>query len=417
MHVFVCHASEDKPRVRELCDRLRADGFEPWLDEERLLPGQDWEAELTAAVGASDAVIVCVSAASVGKAGYVQKELRRVLDAAEYQPEGRIFIIPVRLESCPLPTRLRQWQYADLFVEGGYERLRAALTARAEGRDGAAMLTPPSQAEMRSVKSPYIRRVTLAAAFLLVIAAVAAVATHFTNRTRGPELGSVSPPPVNPATKAEPVPAGMVRIPGGRFLMGRNGFSDPTASPAYEVPLPAFYLDRTPVTNARFYEFLRSSNKVSQWKAAGADDWPVTRVTWDEADAYCLAQGKRLPSESEWEFAARGSGGRLYPWGEAFDAAAVNYGESGIGHPEPVGTRTLNRSPFDVADMSGNVWQWSANDYRPYPGGTLAFAIPPGAKAIRGGSYQSDRLHVTAVTRNLELPSKRSPAIGFRCAK
>jgi formylglycine-generating enzyme required for sulfatase activity len=67
--------------------------------------------------------------------------------------------------------------------------------------------------------------------------------------------------------------------------------------------------------------------------------------------------------------------------------------------------------------MSGNVWQWCADDYRPYPGGNAGFYIPVGAKVIRGGSFQSDRLHVTAVTRNLELPSSRSPAIGFRCAK
>lgn len=103
MRLFVCHVSEDKPRVRQLVSQLRKDGFDPWLDEERLLPGQDWELEISAAVKQSGAVIVCLSTASVEKTGYVQKELRRVLDVAEYQPEGRIFVIPVRLEPCRVP--------------------------------------------------------------------------------------------------------------------------------------------------------------------------------------------------------------------------------------------------------------------------------------------------------------------------
>ena len=158
LRVFVCHASEDKPQVRELCRRLREDGFEPWLDKEQLLPGQDWELELSAAVRASDAVIVCLSAASVGKAGYVQKELRLVLDAAEYQPEGRIFVVPVRLEQCSLPVRLSRLEYADLFVEDGYQRLKAALTARAEGQDAASLLTLPSWAEAPQIRPRYRRR-------------------------------------------------------------------------------------------------------------------------------------------------------------------------------------------------------------------------------------------------------------------
>jgi hypothetical protein len=143
LRIFLCHASEDQRPVRDLCRRLRADGFDPWLDQERLLPGQDWEHEIVAAVRASDIVIVCLSSTSVSKVGYVQKELRRVLDVADRQPEGRIFVIPVRLEACAVPDRLSQWQYADIFVEGGYERLRASLNARAGGVDTAPVLPLP----------------------------------------------------------------------------------------------------------------------------------------------------------------------------------------------------------------------------------------------------------------------------------
>jgi serine/threonine-protein kinase len=142
---------------------------------------------------------------------------------------------------------------------------------------------------------------------------------------------------------------------------------------------------------------------------------PVTGITWDEAVNYCLAQQKRLPTEAEWEFAARGYTGRLYPWGERFIAEAVNSLESGSGQKERVSARPLNRSVFDVADLSGNVWQWCADDYGPYPGGSSEF--PAGAKVIRGGSYRANWEQVSAVFRNLERPSTRSPVIGFRCAK
>src|SRR5262249_31467700 len=106
------------------------DGFETWVDQERLLPGHDWNLEITKAVRNSDVVVVCLSNLSTVKVGYVQKELRSVLDLSDHQPAGGVFVIAVRLEPCEVPSRLVHWQYADLFVEHGYERLRAALRER-----------------------------------------------------------------------------------------------------------------------------------------------------------------------------------------------------------------------------------------------------------------------------------------------
>ncbi len=414
LRVFVCHASDDTPKVRELCNQLREDGFEPWLDEEQLLPGQDWDLAISAAVRRSDAVIVCLSAASVEKVGYLQKELRLVLDAAEYQPEGRVFVVPVRLEPCALPIRLSRWQYADLFAQDGYARLRTALSTPTRSNAAAQVpLTAGTSSPSTGIRQRR-RRLTVAAGALIAIAGGTVLYRMTRPASRAaPSMAAAS------TQSAKMAPHGMVSIPGGRFLMGLNGHALQEASPAHEIAVAGFYLDRTPVTNGLFTEFLRSTHRISTSATtiAGSDGMPATRVTWDEAAAYCLAAGKRLPSEAEWEFAARGPDGRLYPWGEAFDAAAVNSRESGIGHPEPVATRPRNLSVYGVADLSGNVWQWCEDDYRHYSGGASAFAIPGGAKVIRGGSYQSDRQHVTAVTRNLELPATRSPAIGFRCAK
>ena len=134
LRVFLCHSSGDKPAVRDLYDRLSsaADYIAPWLDEEDLLPGQQWEEEIPKAVRESDVVIVCLSRDSINRKGYVQKEIKYALDAADEQPEGTIFLIPVRLEDCELPDRLKHLHSVNLYDSKGFERLLRALKARAE---------------------------------------------------------------------------------------------------------------------------------------------------------------------------------------------------------------------------------------------------------------------------------------------
>jgi hypothetical protein len=113
--VFLCHSSGDKERVRQLYHQLTADGVRCWFDEEDLLPGQDWESEISKAIRRSRFVLACISNSSISKSGFVQKELRLALDVAGEQPDGSTFLIPVRLEQCEIPDRLKRWQAADLF--------------------------------------------------------------------------------------------------------------------------------------------------------------------------------------------------------------------------------------------------------------------------------------------------------------
>lgn len=127
IQVFLCHASGDKPKVRELFHLLQKDGIIPWFDEENLLPGQDWQIEIPRAVRDSDVVIVCLSKASVTKEGYVQKEIRQALDVADEKPEGKIYIIPLKLEECDVPLRLERWQWVNYFANDGYQRLLRSL--------------------------------------------------------------------------------------------------------------------------------------------------------------------------------------------------------------------------------------------------------------------------------------------------
>lgn len=262
--------------------------------------------------------------------------------------------------------------------------------------------------QLRSVMEPRSRGKFLGLGLLVLLIIIVAVwslsrrGEQHQKRTTGQtsEAGkSVSQPTPSGA------PAGMVAIPGGTFTMGRDNAEDPEETPAHTVAIAPFYLDLTPVTRAAYGRVQLDSS------------WPATGVSWNDSQAYCQSIGKRLPSEAEWEYAARGTDGRLYPWGNEFDSTATNSLEAGLGHLIGVGALPKNKSPFGVLDMSGNIWEWTADDYKPYPGHQATFEIPADAKVIRGGSYQSDKLHATTTTRNLDHASTRSPVIGFRCAK
>lgn len=130
LKVFLCHASSDKPRVRRLYKYLCDNGVDPWLDEEKLMPGHDWQVEIPRAVRAADAVVVCLSNNSINKEGYVQKEITFALNIADEKPEGRIYLIPARFEECEVPSRLSRWQWVDLFAPNGGKKLLAALALR-----------------------------------------------------------------------------------------------------------------------------------------------------------------------------------------------------------------------------------------------------------------------------------------------
>jgi hypothetical protein len=127
LRVFLCHASEDKPAVREMYMWLASSGFRPWLDEYDLIPGQEWEREIPRAVAKSDCVLVFMSHHSTTKRGYIQKEIRLALEAADQMPEGSIFIIPILLEECTVPESLRRWQWLDLTGKDSRKRLKQAL--------------------------------------------------------------------------------------------------------------------------------------------------------------------------------------------------------------------------------------------------------------------------------------------------
>ncbi len=152
LRVFLCHASGDKPAVRKLYDRLLTNGVDAWLDEKKLIPGQQWQIEIPKAVVNSDIVIVCLSSQSITKEGFVQKEIRLALDSADEKPDETIFIIPARLENCDVPERIKRYHWVDLFLDDGYGRLLQALQIRAKSL-GIGLQSSNKDAKTKTVSS------------------------------------------------------------------------------------------------------------------------------------------------------------------------------------------------------------------------------------------------------------------------
>lgn len=219
--------------------------------------------------------------------------------------------------------------------------------------------------------------------------------------------------------------------------------------PKHRVSLDDFYIDRCPVTNAQFKRFtdanpewqpdrippgLDNGNYLRHWKnpstLTGKADHPVVNVNWYAAVAYCHWAGKRLPSEAEWEYAARGGLPALFPWGnQPVDGTRANYSGSRLRTTSPVGAYPANR--YGLFDMAGNVWQFLADEWQPYPstpqrnpvaGGNLfldgtAFLQIKTRRVIRGGSFDGAPVNLWVEYRDSHPADGSRDFVGFRCAK
>lgn len=238
-------------------------------------------------------------------------------------------------------------------------------------------------------------------------------------------------PPVTKAGGGE-----MALIPAGEFIMGMKD-DDPLGlvwtTPQRKVFLPAYYIDKYEVTNREYKKFADATGRkapfddqhdtIYNWKDGkhhkNLDDHPVALVDWYDADAYCRWAGKRLPAEEEWEKAARGTDGRLWPWGNKFDKFKANTVDFEVEMTMPAGSFPEGASPYGVMDMAGNLFEWTSDWYKAYPGSKR---IHPdyGEKyrVTRGGAWISPAdPYAYTMSRTAQLPDHRHRSIGFRCAK
>jgi len=365
--IFLCHAGEDKAQVREVYHRLRAiSGFEPWLDEADLLPGQEWAREIPRALQTSDFILIFLSRSSIAKRSFVQREMKLALDVLQELPEGTIHTIPVRLDACDVPEGFRGYHRVDLFEPHGFDDIVRAIRIEIAKRQG----TEPK-----------------------------------------------------PSTFTNSIGMEFVRIPAGTFIMG----SPDTDAEAFDVEKPAhrvtisqpFYLGKYPVTQAQWEAVM--GNNPSEFK--GNRNCPVENVSWDDVQVFLRKLNEQeggggycLSTEAQWEHACRAGteAPRYHP-----DVNAIAwYRGNNNAHPQPVGQKLPNA--WGLYDMLGNVWEWCHDGRRTYTADAVVDPMGPtdadADRVIRGGCWLLSERRVRAAYRGGNPPGDRLIYLGFRCA-
>jgi sulfatase modifying factor 1 len=401
--VFISHATAaDGAFAQRLAGDLRRLGVKVWIAPESIRSGEEWVDAIERGLGESSHIIIVLTPAAL-VSPWVRKETN-VAIALERQ--GRIRVIPLHVEPCEVPLLLSSYQMISFRrnYDAGLSRL---------ARDLGLSVTPAEP-----------------------VPAPRQAPQHL------PEPEVVSPTILE---RRQPFEPELILILAGEFLMGSDPDKDEYAwydeQPQHTVYLPDYYIAKTPVTNAQYAAFVQNNEhyRPEHWTKGlkipiGIGDHPVVKVSWYDAVAYCNwlteVTGKtyRLPSEAEWEKAARGTDGRIYPWGdEPPDEGRCNFDKK-VDHTTPVGQYSpRGDSPYGVADMAGNVWEWTRNlwgqekskpdfkyRYEPADGREDLKASDDVRRVLRGGAFVDNDSGVRCARRHSEDPKRRIRNLGFR---
>jgi len=380
----------------------------------------DAEARRKAERAAADAALAQAQQTAAAELG----EARKTLDAAgsSLSEAG----LQALLEQAPLaPTKPDPASNpAQRFAQAV---AAAAETLKAVQNDVTALLKWRQDAAVRRRRLMYLGAVAVVVAVVVIILAVQAIqqAVHQAAIRRAEAVGQ--------GLAEAAIKAGPVLVPAGEFLMGSTDAGS-GEKPQHKVYLDAYLIDRTEVTNAMYARCvaagackppssLSSSERSSYYGNSRFDLYPVIYVSWDDARSYCQWAGGRLPTEAEWEKAARGTDGRIYPWGnEGPTCDRVNYdGGKCVGDTAPVGAYPQGASPYGALDMAGNVWEWVADWYQDTYYASAPTRNPPGPgsgqyRVLRGGGwFRYDGDLRAAYRHHFYYPTGQSNDIGFRC--
>jgi len=209
-----------------------------------------------------------------------------------------------------------------------------------------------------------------------------------------------------------------------------GGVGDDDEYPEHEVYLSGYWIDQTEVTNGMYAQCVNeggctrpdsaeSSTRNSYYGNSAYDNYPVIYVDWYQAEAYCEWVGRELPTEAQWERAARGTDGRTYPWGNKSPNSGLANFDRNVGDTTEVGRYPEGASPYGTLDMAGNVWEWVADWYDSYPSGSVTDPQGPSMgdyRVIRGGSWLNVELNFRSANRSGYYPDNSISDNGFRCS-
>ena len=465
-HIFISYSHKDTEYAHGLAENLQSIGLEVWIDE-RLDYGSQWPQELQKQLDGCSAFILIMSPRSY-TSEWVQSELQRA--KRKLKP-----IFPLLLEGDEPWLSVESTQYYDVRGKVNpdpkfYYALKKVITPDQRAQT---LQVPKGSVRARLANdSSKLKKgiviATIGVVLLSFVGGAALLIRPLLNKGINPTVPVVastidetssealtSIPDATLAPEMTPSPQitniehnDMVLVPAGDFTMGRSAndefagcqefhqecqlsaFMD--EEPVHEVYLDAFYIDIYEVTNA-LYEACedqgvcdppQASNSNSQTSYYGNpefDNYPVIYVTWDQAETYCKTwRGARLPTEAEWEKAARGQDRRTYPWGEDIDETFANFNYS-VGDPIAVGSYEKGKSPYGTYDMAGNVWEWVADwysetYYQGSPTENPAGPISGDIRVLRGGSWGLVGFSVSTSYRYAASPTDSNLDLGFRCA-
>ncbi|TEU12300.1 MAG: hypothetical protein E3J21_21305 [Anaerolineales bacterium] len=371
-----------------------------------------------------------------------------LLEAAAAKQDKRT--ISLSEEQTPRPIRTAGFPQRVVDIEAREEAIRRAIAAERERKTPAAIEKPTP---LPSIRKGFPRRVVAIGGILLVAGLLTVGGIVYRSR-----VAPVKPTPASPSIlpTQEPIAEAttvwdkdssvMVHVPAGDFFMGSSdsdASADGDEKPMHSVSLDDFWIDKYEVSNEQFARFLNEkgnqeedgvswvnvedegSNIVYQGgqyrPRSGYEDHPVTYVSWYGAQSYCQWAGKRLPTEAEWEKAARGTDGRTWPWGTDWDEDKVNSKDAGPGHTTAVGSYPDGASPYGCMDMAGNAWEWVADRYQwdyyqAVHDRNLQGPNQGKHRVARGGSWAFPQGLTRCASRFGLIPSVRGDYLGFRCA-
>lgn len=393
MRVFLSYASQDREAARAIERDLTEQGHDVFFDRDDLPPGEEYHARIRSAIARSHLLVFLISPDAVDPGSYTLTEID-IAEQSWKRASGRL--LPVVLRATPLESLPHFVRSVTLLEPGG--NLPATVAA----------------AVHRIETARTRRRIVRVGAAVAAVLLVSAAAWRIASRDVDTEIAGRDGAPA-------------VLVPAGAFIMG-----DDEVAPRREVFVDAFYIDRFEVTTGRYAEFLRETGSVSppdEWESLtlpAGGELPVVGVDWNDADAYCRWAGRRLPTEAEWEKAARGPDGRRYPWGDASPTLdQANYQNSSPlayeGGLAPVGTHRAGDSPYGVSDMAGNAAEWVADWFsESFPVGDVRNPTGPDSgekRVIRSGGRFDQADRIAAARRYWAAPETRGEDIGFRCAR